>query len=188
MRPPAVAGTFYPADPAELEADGARRAGRRRWPGARPTTTGLRRTRWSCPTPGYVYSGPIAASAYARVLPRRGRGHPGRAARPRPPGAARGPWRCRASTPSPPRSATVPIDADGPRIALVGRPGVVVDDRAHADEHSLEVHLPFLQVVLGDGWSLVPLVVGQAPAADGRRRCSSCCGAGPRPWSWSAPT
>ena len=43
---------------------------------------------------------------------------------------------------------------------------MVVDDRPHADEHSLEVHLPFLQVALGDGWSVVPIVVGQVPVGE----------------------
>jgi hypothetical protein len=38
---------------------------------------------------------------------------------------------------------------------------VHVDDRAHAPEHSLEVHLPFLMRVLGTGWKVLPVVVGQ---------------------------
>jgi AmmeMemoRadiSam system protein B len=57
----------------------------------------------------------------------------------------------------------VPIDTVE-RAALAGSRSVVIDDRPHADEHSLEVHLPFLQVVLGDGWQLLPFVVGQVPA------------------------
>ena len=40
-------------------------------------------------------------------------------------------------------------------------PQVTVLDAAHAREHSLEVQLPFLQVVLGD-FQIVPLVVGKA--------------------------
>lgn len=44
-------------------------------------------------------------------------------------------------------------------------PGVQTNDRAHALEHSLEVHLPFLQSVLGD-FRLVPLVVGDARSED----------------------
>ena len=53
---------------------------------------------------------------------------------------------------------------------------MVVDDRPHADEHSLEVHLPFLQVALGDGWSVVPIVVGQVPVGDGRRPARAAVG------------
>ena len=44
-------------------------------------------------------------------------------------------------------------------------PGVFVDDKAHAQEHSLEVQLPFLQSVLDD-FTLVPVVVGDAAARD----------------------
>ena len=74
------------------------------------------------------------------------------------------------------------------RPPLPSSPGVVVDDRPHAEEHCLEVQLPFLQVVLGDGWTLLPIVVGQADGRRGGRRCSPRCGAGTRrSWS-SAPT
>jgi AmmeMemoRadiSam system protein B len=44
-------------------------------------------------------------------------------------------------------------------------PQVAVSDAAHASEHSLEVHLPFLQAVL-DSFRLVPLVVGDASAEE----------------------
>jgi hypothetical protein len=44
-------------------------------------------------------------------------------------------------------------------------PQITVLDQTHVREHSLEVHLPFLQVVLGD-FGLVPLVVGAASPAD----------------------
>jgi AmmeMemoRadiSam system protein B len=40
----------------------------------------------------------------------------------------------------------------------------IVDD-AHDREHSLEVHLPFLQTIFGD-FTLVPLVVGEATPAE----------------------
>ena len=42
-------------------------------------------------------------------------------------------------------------------------PGVQVADDAHAEEHCLEVHLPFLDAVL-DNFLLVPIVVGACPA------------------------
>ncbi len=47
---------------------------------------------------------------------------------------------------------------------LAALPGVVVDDRPHVHEHSLEVQLPFLQRVLR-AFTLVPIVVGRAAAA-----------------------
>jgi AmmeMemoRadiSam system protein B len=58
----------------------------------------------------------------------------------------------------------VSIDADGVQQALA-LPGVQTSDEAHAHEHSLEVHLPFLQAVLED-FLLIPVVVGVCPAPD----------------------
>ena len=58
----------------------------------------------------------------------------------------------------------VPIDTDGVKRALE-LPGTQVSDDAHAAEHSLEVHLPFLQAVLDD-FRLVPIVVGVCPATE----------------------
>jgi hypothetical protein len=54
----------------------------------------------------------------------------------------------------------VPID-DALRDQLVQLPGVAVDDLPHADEHSLEVHLPFLQQLLGS-YRVVPILAGSA--------------------------
>jgi AmmeMemoRadiSam system protein B len=157
-----VAGMFYPADPAELEAmvraDLDDAVARRPVHDGRPPPHAL-----VVPHAGYLYSGPVAASGYARVLARRdevtrvvllGPNH-------------RVPLRGMA-LPSADALVTplgpVPVDT-AVRDALAGRPGVVVDDRPHAEEHSLEVHLPFLQVALGEGWSVVPVLVGQVPAA-----------------------
>ena len=50
--------------------------------------------------------------------------------------------------------------------SLADLPGVDVVDEAHAAEHAIEVQVPFLQRVLGDGWSLVPLVVGFTSTAE----------------------
>jgi AmmeMemoRadiSam system protein B len=54
----------------------------------------------------------------------------------------------------------VALDAEA-LAALRGLAFVEESDRAHALEHSLEVHLPFLQAVLGE-FRLVPVVVGDA--------------------------
>jgi MEMO1 family protein len=48
---------------------------------------------------------------------------------------------------------------------VLALPQVQILDEAHAREHSLEVHLPFLQEVLGD-FTLIPLVVGTAAPED----------------------
>ena len=62
--------------------------------------------------------------------------------------------------------------------ACFGLPGVVVDDAAHAPEHSLEVHLPFLQ--RARRLHVLPLVVGRATPT-WSPTCSTPSGAGPRP-------
>jgi AmmeMemoRadiSam system protein B len=53
----------------------------------------------------------------------------------------------------------VPIDQEAVKL-LAGLPQVVVSSAVHAEEHALEVQLPFLQRVLGE-FSLVPLAVGR---------------------------
>jgi len=161
VRPPAVAGTFYPADPTELDsmvrADLDSAVARRPADDRRPAPHAL-----VVPHAGYVFSGPVAASAYARVMPRRGEVTRVVLLGPNHRVPLRG-----MALPSVDALATplglVPVDADA-RDALDGRPGVTIDDRPDAEEHSLEVHLPFLQVALGEGWSLLPIVVGQVRA------------------------
>jgi AmmeMemoRadiSam system protein B len=58
----------------------------------------------------------------------------------------------------------VPLDQEA-RDILKGFPQVTINDNPHLLEHSLEVHIPFLQRVLGD-FTLVPLVVGDATARE----------------------
>ena len=76
----------------------------------------------------------------------------------------------------------VPLDLEALDV-LRALDFVEVSDRAHALEHSLEVHLPFLQSVLGD-FSLVPVVVGDALRHATWRGSSRRCGAAPRRSSW----
>jgi AmmeMemoRadiSam system protein B len=111
------------------------------------------------PHAGYIYSGPVAASAYALLAPcaeiiRRvvllGPCHRV---------AVRGIAVSTADSFATPLG-TVRLDMDAISAAL-RLPQVVRHDAAHAEEHSLEVQLPFLQQVLGD-FSLVPLAVGYA--------------------------
>jgi AmmeMemoRadiSam system protein B len=56
----------------------------------------------------------------------------------------------------------VPVDHDGFN-KITDLPFVSRNDAAHAPEHALEVELPFLQIVL-PSFSLLPLVVGDATA------------------------
>ena len=58
----------------------------------------------------------------------------------------------------------VPVDAQA-AAAIRHLPQVLTSVRAHAEEHSLEVHLPFLQRILND-FTLLPLAVGDATAEE----------------------
>ncbi|MEQ9319935.1 MAG: AmmeMemoRadiSam system protein B [Polyangiaceae bacterium] len=153
VRPAAVAGTFYPADPDELasQIEG--------YLGAIDATDATPPKAIIAPHAGTVYSGPIAASAYARVAAARDR-----ITRVVLLGPAHRVFVSGLALPSVSRFRTplgeIPLDEEG--VAEVSAlPNVTVNDDAHALEHSLEVHLPFLQRVLGT-FSLLPLVVGRA--------------------------
>lgn len=111
------------------------------------------------PHAGYVYSGPIAANVYARLAPARGVIERVVLLGPTHRVAVRGlaaPSTARFGTPL----GSVEIDQEA-IATLREQPFVGVSDQAHAMEHSLEVHVPFLQAVLGD-FKLVPLAVGYA--------------------------
>ncbi len=158
-RPPAVAGTFYPADEPVLRSFVEKAVSRAAH--ADDGTGTLKAV--IAPHAGYVYSGSVAASAYARVRAARNRitrvvllGPAHRMPIP----AIAAPAADVFSTPL----GEVRVDGAG-RDALVDAGLVVVNDEMHADEHSLEVHLPFLQVCLGDV-VVLPLAVGRVDAAD----------------------
>ena len=153
VRTPAVAGLFYPADTAELHAQVRQFLNQVEPPAEAPPKAII------APHAGYIYSGPVAASAYARlkaardIITRvvllgpshrvgfRGIAASGMAAFETPLGR---------------------IAVDQEAVERVRQlPDVGFLEQAHAQEHSLEVHLPFLQDVLGE-FTLVPLVVGEA--------------------------
>jgi AmmeMemoRadiSam system protein B len=154
-RPAAVAGLFYPADPKNLTRTledllGAASASAPAVPKA-----------LIAPHAGYVYSGPIAANAYALLAPARDRIERVVLLGPTHRVAVRGlalPGVARFATPL----GTVQIDTAAVD-ALRELPQVVVSEEAHALEHSLEVHVPFLQKVLAN-FTLVSLAVGHASA------------------------
>ena len=158
IRPAAVAGSFYPGEAAALAAEVAAylaEAAPRAGAVAPPKAI-------IAPHAGYMYSGAIAGSVYAQLAPLRGRVRrvvlAGPAHRVYVAGAAVPASRAFASP-----LGDVSLDAEGIE-RLRALPFVEVSDRAHALEHSLEVHLPFLQAVLGP-FSLVPVVVGDASPA-----------------------
>ena len=155
VRPPAVAGRFYPKDPAELRAvvatllADARRAIGSTPPAPFPAVIS--------PHAGYLYSGPTAARVFARttipglviiLAPN----HTGVSA------AKEGVsiWEAGAfQTPL----GDVPVDADAARALIEISHGMVdVDHDAHRGEHAIEVELPFLQMLRADV-RIVPLVI-----------------------------
>jgi AmmeMemoRadiSam system protein B len=153
-RRPAVAGLFYPDDPEQLRARVETLLA-----GVRSDPTAATPKAVIAPHAGYVYSGPVAASAYALLRPLRGAVRRVVLIGP----SHRVPLRGLAA-PAAGGFATplgeVVLDTDALALALA-LPQVRVGDAAHAREHSLEVQLPFLQCVLGE-FALVPLVAGDA--------------------------
>ena len=155
IRPAAVAGMFYPAEAQALAGDV-----RSYLSAAASEETGVPKA-LIVPHAGYMYSAPIAAAAYARIAAARdtirrvvllGPTH-----RVWVDGLAL-PFARAFVTPL----GSVEIDAAAAAAALA-LPQVVQSDQVHAQEHSLEVQLPFLQALLAD-FKLVPFAVGDASA------------------------
>jgi AmmeMemoRadiSam system protein B len=155
VRPAAVAGAFYPGDPANLAAE---LAGHLRGAAGDPARSAPPKA-IIAPHAGYIYSGPIAGSVYARLAPLRGRIRRVVLAGPAHRVFVRGAAVPAASAFDSPLGR---VELDLEAIARLRELACVeVSERAHALEHSLEVQVPFLQAVLGE-FRLVPLVVGDA--------------------------
>jgi hypothetical protein len=157
VRPAAVAGLFYPNSPATLAADvRASLAAAPAHPGPVPKAIVV-------PHAGYVYSGAIAAAAYVRLAPVRDVVRRVVLLGPTHRAAVRG-----IALPAARAFATplgrVDLDTAGIAAAMA-LPQVVVSAAAHAQEHAIEVQLPFLQTVLGS-FTLLPFAVGHASAED----------------------
>lgn len=155
IRPTAVAGMFYPADFAEA----SRQIDSFLAGAATPSSTARPPKALIAPHAGWVYSGAVAASAYALLKPLRGTIERVVLLGPSHRVAFRGLALSGADEWASPLG-TVPLDRQGAG-RLMTLPGIGVSDQAHAQEHSLEVHVPFLQAVLGE-FSLLPIVVGDA--------------------------
>ncbi|HOX55875.1 MAG TPA: AmmeMemoRadiSam system protein B [Candidatus Paceibacterota bacterium] len=153
VRLPAVAGRFYPADPEALRGL-INSLLAQAPPAAGPAPKAL-----IAPHAGYLYSGPIAASAYAQLIPARERIRRVVLLGPSHYVALYGLATSGAEAFATPLGV-VPLDLEATR-QVRSRPQVRELDAAHAREHSIEVQLPFLQTILGK-FSLIPLAVGHA--------------------------
>jgi len=157
VRKPAVAGSFYPAQPDRLRRQIEELLAEAE-PAPKITPKAL-----IAPHAGYIYSGLPAATAFATL-----RDSAQTFARivligPAHYVAIRGvalPTSDAFETPL----GRVPVDHDALN-EITGLPFVSVNDAAHVPEHALEVELPFLQIVL-PSFSLLPLVVGDATAQE----------------------
>ncbi len=156
VRPAAVSGLFYPGDPDTLSAmvDELLQA-------AAPASTRPRAL--IAPHAGYIYSGPVAATAYKQIFQLRDSVRRVLLLGPSHRVAFAGLALSSAGSYATP-AGDVAIDTAACQ-ALLRLPQVSVRDDAHAQEHSLEVHLPFLCAVLGS-FALVPVVVGDATPSE----------------------
>ena len=151
VRPPAVAGAFYPAQPEQLEkmVDGFLAA-------ATPSAVSGEIRAIVVPHAGYVYSAPVAAFAYKAIQGKpyktvvivgnsHHEGYDGASVYNH--GAFRTPL------------GDVKIDVDLANRLMAANPKLFYRESPHVQEHSLEVQLPFLQNVLGP-FQLVPILLG----------------------------
>ena len=151
VRKSAVAGTWYPGDPASIRAEVEQYLAAARVEPLAGRLVGL-----IAPHAGLRYSGPVAAHAYAPLRGRSGLtavlvGPSHRMAFDGVAVAARGAF----ETPL----GQVPVDEDlaGRLVAADGR--IADEPRAHRSEHSLEMQLPFLQHLV-PGLRIVPVLMG----------------------------
>ncbi len=157
VKPPAVAGMFYPADPGTLKAQVSAFLEAASAEESAPPKAVI------APHAGYRYSGPVAGSAYAPLRSLAGRVKRVVLLGPAHRVGFRGVAVSSAEAFDTPLGA-VPVDVEGIRLAR-GFPFVSEHDAAFAEEHSLEVHLPFLIETLRS-FRLVPLLVGDAAPED----------------------
>ena len=159
VRPAAVAGRFYPAEPGALAAlvDGL-------LAGAHPARPDARPVALVAPHAGFRYSGAVAATAYASVTPWGGE--------------VSGVVILGPAHFVPLRGMAVPgVDAFATPLGLVAvddearsvaraLPAVAVDDGPHVHEHSLETQLPFLLRCFAPGIRVLPVLVGATPPTE----------------------
>ena len=158
VRPAAVAGLFYPGTASILVNDLHTMLNNATQAGEITAAKAI-----IVPHAGYVYSGPVAASAYALLQSVRSTIRRVILLGPAHRVAFRG-----LALPGVEAFATplgnIPLDLEAAEI-IAHLPQVSVNPQAHAQEHSLEVQLPFLQSVL-ENFSLLPLVVGMSTAEE----------------------
>lgn len=155
IRPSAVAGLFYPGDPAEL------RDAVSAYLSQAPTVAGPVPKALIVPHAGYAYSGAIAGAAYSQVAHRRKQIRRIVLIGPSHRVHLRGMAVPAAEVFQSPLGM-VSVDRELKSRALEHEQ-VIESDAPHANEHSLEVQLPFLQMLFDD-FTLLPIALGSASA------------------------
>jgi AmmeMemoRadiSam system protein B len=153
VRPPAVAGLFYPANPSEL------RHTISEYLAQAPMAAGPVPKALIVPHAGYIYSGVIAGAAYSQVAHQRRRIRRVVLIGPSHRVYLRGmavPGADAFRTPL----GMVAIDREL-KARVLTHEQVIESDAPHGDEHSLEVQLPFLQLMFED-FTLLPIALGSA--------------------------
>ncbi|MEV0839842.1 AmmeMemoRadiSam system protein B [Actinocatenispora sera] len=157
VRPPAVAGKFYPSDP-----DTLRGLVDSLLAGVEVPADDALAPAYVVPHAGYRFSGPTAAQVYARLA-----AHAERIARVLLIGPAHFVRLTGCAVSTADKWATplgeIPLDAIG-RNTLIEAGAAAANDEPHEPEHSLEVQVPFLQAVLMPGTPILPVVAGPTPA------------------------
>ncbi len=151
-RPPAVAGTFYPDNTYELSAMLDQFLQSVKVTGQVPKAIIV-------PHAGYIYSGAVAASAYTLIRPARDKIKRVVLLGPSHKMPLLGLATTNAQNFSTP-FGEVPVDRQA-IYNITKFPQISIMEQVHANEHSLEVQLPFLQKILNQ-FSIIPLVVGKA--------------------------
>jgi AmmeMemoRadiSam system protein B len=154
VRRPAVAGAFYPANPARLEADVTAHLEAAQLPRLNGAVRAV-----IAPHAGYIYSGPIAGHSFRALAPLpedaavllMGPAHYVPV-----PEVAVGDFRA-IETPL----GRIPVDRALVQTLTDASSCFAIQNDAHLPEHSLEVELPFLQRIASHDFTVVPMLFGQ---------------------------
>ena len=154
VRRPAVAGAFYPADPAHLEAAVKAYLEDARLPRLKGNVRAV-----IAPHAGYIYSGPIAGYSFRALAPLpddatvylMGPAHYAPVNE-----AALGDFQAM-ETPL----GRIEVDTEMVESLAKSTSCLTIQNDAHIPEHSLEVELPFLQLVASRDFKIVPMLFGQ---------------------------
>ncbi len=157
VRRPAVAGAFYPAQPARLQAMITQFLEEASLPRLRGRVRAV-----IAPHAGYIYSGPIAGYSFRALAPLpqdatvflMGPAHYVPVS-----DVALGYFRSM-ETPL----GAVQVDETMVQRLAEDNPCLSIQNDAHIPEHSLEVELPFLQMIASDRFQVVPMLFGQPNA------------------------